>query len=89
VWFAALLFIAEIAFGLTWAFVHSGLHIPVRSWLLFGSARIDFVWACSALFFVGLVWFRRNKKLALERLLTLRREMLDGVDGPQAGRPGK
>ncbi len=75
-WFAACLFIGEVAFGLSWAYMHS-LHpqTSLLSWLWFGSARIDIVWACTLAFFVAMVWYRRKKQAELARLLDLRDAM--------------
>jgi hypothetical protein len=74
-WFAALLFVAEMVFGLSWAYTHADLHESVGKWLLFSSVRIDVVWISTVAFTVGLVWFRVKKKRELARLLDLRRAM--------------
>ena len=79
-WFAALLFIAEMIFGLSWAYTHAELHESVGRWLLFSSVRIDVVWLATVAFVVGLIWFRNKKKRELARLLSLRRGMLE-ADG--------
>lgn len=80
VWFAGALFIAEIVFGLSWVYLHSGVGKPVWKWLLFSSVRVDIVWGCTFVFFVGLVWYRNKKTRELERLLGLRDEVIE-VDG--------
>jgi len=85
-WFAAMLFVAEIVFGLSWAYRHADLHEPVWKWLLFRSARIDFVWLATLGFVVGLFWFRSKKKRELARLLSLRRGMLEADGGPETAK---
>lgn len=79
-WFAAMLFLAEMVFGLSWVYRHAELHESVESWLLFSSIRIDVVWISTLAFVVGLFWFRNKKKRELARLLSLRRGMLE-ADG--------
>jgi hypothetical protein len=76
-WFAAALFVAEIVFGLSWAYTHADLHESFGKWLLFSSLRIDAVWISTLAFVVGLVWFRNKKKRELARLLDLRRGMAE------------
>jgi hypothetical protein len=83
-WFAAVLFVTEIVFGLTWAYTHADLHESVGKWLLFSSLRIDIVWFATLAFAVGLVWFRNKKKGQLARLLSLRRGMWE-ADGELPG----
>ncbi len=80
VWLAGILFVAEIAFGLSWAYLHSAIQTGIRKWLLFGSLRVDIVWACTAAFFGGLVWYRSRKRRELIRLLNLRDEIVLNVD---------
>jgi hypothetical protein len=74
-WFAAMLFVAEMVFGLSWAYRHADLQESVGKWLLFSSLRIDVVWFATVAFVVGLFWFRSKKRRELARLLTLRRRM--------------
>lgn len=78
IWFAAGLFVVEIAFGLAWARMHSNTGKPVLEWLAFSSLRIDVVWVCTALFFVMLFWYRNRKKKELARLLQMRAEIAAG-----------
>ena len=85
-WFAAMLFVAEVTFGLSWVYSHADLHESVGEWLLFGSLRIDIVWFTTLAFVVGLFWFRNKKKGQLARLLNLRRGMWE-ADGKLAGSP--
>jgi hypothetical protein len=80
-WFAAMLFVAEMVFGLSWAFTHADLHESVGRWLLFSSIRIDVMWISTLAFAAGLLWFRARKKRELARLLDLRRGM-EEADGP-------
>ena len=91
VWFAGVLFVAEIVFGLSWAYLHSAMHTSVWKWLLFGSLRIDIVWGCTIAFFGTLVWYRNKKMKELVRLLSLHDEMTltadTGVQGE--GRHGQ
>lgn len=71
-WFAAILFLSEVAFGLSWAYIHSVTeHPPLLVWLWFSSMRIDIVWACTLAFFGAMVWYRRKKQAELARLLDL------------------
>ncbi|MGO8795173.1 MAG: hypothetical protein ACLQLC_10150 [Candidatus Sulfotelmatobacter sp.] len=75
-WFAGGLFMSEIAFGLSWAYIHSvAPRPPLFRWLWFGSARIDIVWLCTLTFFAAMVWYRRKKQAELVRLIGLRDEM--------------
>jgi hypothetical protein len=75
-WFAAGLFVSEVAFGLGWAYQHSiHGHTALWSWLLFSSLRIDIVWICTVAFFGAMVWYRRRKRAELASLLKLRAEM--------------
>jgi len=76
VWFAGILFVAEIAFDLSWIYVRSNLQQSWWRWLLFGSLRTDIVWICTVVFFILLVWYRRRKSRELARLLGLREEIL-------------
>lgn len=85
IWFGASLFVSEVAFGLGWAYRHSGEESqPLLRWLWFSSLRIDIVWIFTVAFFVAIVWYRRKKKAELTSLLTLRSEMAaqtaDGID---------
>jgi hypothetical protein len=81
-WFAAMLFVAEMVFGLSWAYRHADLQESVGKWLLFGSVRIDVVWLATIAFVIGLFWFRRKKKRELARLLSLRHAMLEADGAP-------
>jgi len=83
VWFAAALFLIEIAFGLSWAYLHTSRQTPVLQWLAFSSLRIDIVWMCTALFFATLFWYRNRKRRELEKLLRMVSEVtpVDGADG--------
>ena len=83
-WFAAMLFVAEITFGLSWVYSHADLHESIGKWLWFGSLRIDIVWFATLAFVVGLFWFRKKKKDQLARLLKLRRGMWE-ADGELPG----
>jgi hypothetical protein len=83
-WFAAVLFVAEIIFGLTWAYTYADLHESIGKWLWFSSVRIDIVWLATLAFVVGLFWFRNKKKGQLARLLSLRRGMWE-ADGELPG----
>jgi hypothetical protein len=75
VWFAVALFLAEIVFGMTWAYQHSvSSETPLLSWLLFSSLRVDIVWAMTLTFFVGAIVYSRKKKTELARLLALKVE---------------
>jgi len=75
VWFAATLFVAEIVFGLSWAYLHMEGRPPIARWLLFGSVRIDIVWLCTIVFFAALVWYRSRKRRELAQLLNLSAEI--------------
>lgn len=80
-WFAAGLFVSEVAFGLGWAYQHSVHgHTTLWNWLLFSSLRIDIVWICTVAFFGAMVWYRRRKRAQLVSLLKLREE----IGGPAA-----
>ncbi len=76
-WFAATLFVAEIAFALSWAYTHAEQDESIGKWLLFSSVRIDTVWISTLAFAIGLVWYRNKKKRELARLLDLRRGMAE------------
>jgi len=76
VWFAGVLFVAEIAFNLSWIYLHSNPHQTWLRWLLFGSVRIEIVWICAVVFFSLLVWYRRRKSRELAWLLGLREEII-------------
>lgn len=78
VWFAGVLFVAEVIFGLSWAYLHSSARQPVLQWLAFGSIRIDIVWICTVIFFVMLIWYRSKKRRELEQLLQMQDEMDPG-----------
>ena len=75
VWFAGILFVAEIAFDLTWIYVRLSMKQSWWRWLLFGSLRTDIVWIGTVVFFSGLVWYRTRKSRELDRLLRLREEI--------------
>ena len=79
IWFAAVLFVCEIAFGLSWAYTHTEPREPLPVWLLFSSLRIDVVWLCCLVFLAGTIWYRRRKQAELARLQGLRREMSNSV----------
>jgi hypothetical protein len=75
-WFAAGLFVSEVAFGLGWGYKHSVQgNTSLETWLWFGSPRIDVVWICTAAFFGAMVWYRAKKRAELTSLLTMREEM--------------
>ena len=76
VWFAGILFVAEIAFDLSWIYVRLDMRQSWWRWLLFGSVRTDIVWIGTVVFFSGLVWYRARKRLELDRLLQMREEIL-------------
>lgn len=76
VWFAGILFVAEIVFDLSWIYLHSEIHKSWWRWLLFGSVRTDIVWILIVVFFGLLVWYRQRKSRELERLLRLREEIV-------------
>lgn len=78
VWFAGVLFVAEIVFDLSWIYVRLNVQQVWWRWLMFGSVRIDIVWICTAMFFGLLVWYRRRKRRELRRLLRMREEILGG-----------
>jgi hypothetical protein len=80
VWFAGILFVAETAFGLSWAYLHSDVQTGVWKWLLFGSFRVDIVWGTTVAFFGGLLWYRSKKLRELVRLLNLRDQIVLNVD---------
>jgi hypothetical protein len=80
VWLAAALFAAEIAFGLSWAYLHLSARPPLWQWLLLGSLRIDIVWLCTLGFIAALLWYRSRKRRELAQLLNLSEEM----DGQRA-----
>lgn len=81
IWFAAELFVAEVAFGLAWARMHSNARKSVLAWLAFSSLRIDIVWVCTGLFFVMLFWYRSRKKQELARLVQMEAEIAGGNGG--------
>ena len=92
-WFAAGLFVSEVAFGLGWAYQHSiHGHTTLWSWLFFSSPRIDIVWICTVAFFGAMEWYRRRKRAELASLLKLREEMCglatDGSDAQAAWSSG-
>ena len=75
-WFAAGLYVSEVAFGLGWGYKHSiQSRMTLWNWLWFSSLRIDIVWICTMAFFGAIVWYRRKKRVELARLLKLREEM--------------
>jgi hypothetical protein len=75
--FAAVLFLVQIVFVLSWVYRNSPAHRqPLLTWLLFGSVPIDFVWSCTLVFFGFLFWFRRRKRAELVWLLGLQELML-------------
>jgi hypothetical protein len=76
VWFAAGLFVFQMAFVLGWVYHYSPAHLtPLLPWLLFGSIPIDIVWVCTGAFFGFLVWYRRRKRAELAYLLGLPEQM--------------
>jgi hypothetical protein len=80
VWFAAGLFIFQLAFVLGWVYHYSPAHLmPLSTWLFFGSISIDIVWVCTAAFFGFLVWYRRRKRAELAYFLGL--QISDGRSG--------
>jgi hypothetical protein len=76
VWFAGILFVAELAFDLSWIYVRLNLQQSWWRWLLFGSVRTDVVWICTVMFFGGLGWYRAQKRRELNRLLQMREEIV-------------
>jgi hypothetical protein len=75
-WFAAALFLCEVAFGLGWGYKHSiQSHMTLSKWLWFSSLRIDIVWICTLAFFGAIVWYWQKKRAELARLLKVREEM--------------
>ncbi len=77
-WFAVVLFLAEIVFGLSWAYLHSlKEHSALLPWLLFGSVRIDIVWVLTIAFLGAVAWYRKRKLGELARLVDLRAQMID------------
>jgi hypothetical protein len=75
-WFAAGLFVSEVAFGLGWGYKHSVQERgPLGNWLWFSSLRIDIVWICTVAFFGAMAWYRWKKRAELTSLLKLRGEM--------------
>jgi hypothetical protein len=85
-WFAATLFVAEMVFGLSWAYRHADLQESIGKWLLFSSVRIDVVWLATVAFVVGFFWFRSKKRRELARLLSLRQAMLEADGGPETAK---
>ena len=74
--FAAGLFIAEIAFSLTWVYNHIPQpRQPVFDWLWFSSIAIDIVWIATIAFTGFLFWYHRKKKAEFEWLLKLNQQM--------------
>lgn len=74
VWFAGILFVAELAFDLSWIYVRLNMQQSWWRWLLFGSVRTDIVWIGTVVFFSLLVWYRFRKRRELDRLLQMREE---------------
>ena len=74
--FAGILFVAEIAFDLSWIYVRLNMQQSWWRWVLFGSVRTDIVWIGTVVFFSGLVWYRARKRRELDRLLQMREEIL-------------
>jgi hypothetical protein len=76
VWFAAGMFLFQVAFILGWVYHYSPAHLtPLLTWLFFGSIPIDIVWVCTAAFFGFLVWYRRRKRAELAYLLGLQEQV--------------
>src|ERR1700733_13890509 len=85
VWFAAGLFLFQMAFCLVWVHNYSPEHrAPLLLWLFSGSLPVDIVWLCTAAFFGFLVWHARRKRAELARLLNLREQMTDAAPGHRA-----
>jgi len=76
VWFAGVLFVAELTFDLSWIYVRLNLQQSWWRWLLFGSVRTDIVWIGTVVFFSGLAWYRTRKRRELDRLLQMREQIL-------------
>jgi len=74
VWFAAGLFVAEVAFGLSWGYLHLESRKPALQWLAFSSIRMDVVWILTTVFFASLLWYRAKKRSELEQLVRMREE---------------
>jgi hypothetical protein len=78
VWFAGILFFAEVVFDLSWIYFQTDVRQSWVRWLLFGSLRTDIVWVLTVVFFGALVWYWRRKRRELDRLLRLREEIVGG-----------
>jgi len=80
VWFAAGLFLFQMAFVLGWVYRNSPAHRqPLSTWIFFGSIPIDIIWLCTLGFFVFLVWYWRRKQAELAYLLGLEDTGPDGA----------
>jgi hypothetical protein len=72
VWFAAGMFLLQVAFVLGWVYHYSPAHqAPLLTWLFFGSIAIDIVWVCALAILGFLVWYWRRKRAELAYLLGL------------------
>lgn len=76
VWFAGILFVAEIVFDLSWIYFQTDVRQSWVRWLLFGSLRTTIVWILTVVFFGMLVWYWRRKRRELVQLFKLREEIL-------------
>lgn len=80
--FAAALFLSEIVFCLMWNYHHSPeRHSSLASWLLFGSVAVDIAWALTFVFFGIIFWHRRKKRVELQYLLNISRDLGETTQG--------
>src|SRR5581483_10471540 len=63
--FGALLYVCELAFCISWIYVHNQSRMSFLTWLFKGSTYLDFVWLFTTVFFGFLIWWRRRIRTEL------------------------
>jgi hypothetical protein len=72
--FGTVLYFCEIFFCLIWIYRRTSSSTGLSPYAFLTSPIIIGVWACTVVFVVAMIWYRRRKRVELDYLLELERE---------------
>jgi hypothetical protein len=76
--FGVVLYLCEVILGLAWVYHELAQQVPLQLAAFLISMPVAIVWACTAVFFGLVVWYRRKTRAELVYILNVRQELGEG-----------